>query len=65
MLTEKDKDKIINHLYGEKRITLKQFWILEKKIDKQEDRDRLAEMLFTLPKPTMQQTNEFLKRNTQ
>ena len=65
MLTKEDRDKIINHLYGNKMLTLEQFWVLEKKIDKEEDRVYLAKMLFEFPKPAMVEAKEFLKRNTQ
>ena len=64
MLDKIDSDIIIRSLYGDRVMSLKQFWIIENKIDKQEDRDLLSRMLFTYPKPTLDQTNEFLKRNT-
>ena len=64
MLDKIDSDIIIRSLYGDRAMSLKQFWIIENKIDKQEDRDLLSRMLFTYPKPTLDQTNEFLKRNT-
>ena len=64
MLDKIDSDIIIRSLYGDRVMSLKQFWIIENKIDKQEDRDLLSRMLFTCPKPTLDQTNEFLKRNT-
>lgn len=64
MLDKIDSDIIIRSLYGDRAMNLKQFWVIENKIDNQVDRDLLSRMLFTCPKPTLDQINEFLKRNT-